>query len=70
MTVHLLVVTGRTMVTERTMAMERTMVTKETVVMKGTAVMGMVQRAMAAGTVVKIGMATMMMRMKSPNAVA
>ena len=70
MTAHPLAVMERTMVTERTMVMERKTVKKETVVMKGTVVMGTVQRAMAAGTAAKIEMATTMMRMKSPNAVA
>ena len=40
------------------------------VVMEETVVMGTVQRAVAAGTAAKIEMATMMMRMKSPDAVA
>ena len=40
------------------------------VVMEGTVVMGTVQRAVAVGAAAKIETATMMMRMKSPDAVA
>ena len=40
------------------------------VVTEGTVVMGTVQRAVAAGAAAKIETATMMMRMKSPDAVA